>query len=854
MLIKDSVESSFIKREENYLKNGIKKYLQPLMYELDIPYLKATNVIALWMPSAWKEITLALFFDSKKKWKLSDLLKDLCRKYPFILTYYLDDASYKGKEPFLFFDQTKFSDEMLEEVSLELASLLKEYNQEYGWGIDNQILNSFYLNNHYDQVSLYEILMKDYKYAVYSGYFISNLCKNRFNAEVDLYYSEYEMDEKTGKKKRIQVPYKKTVNLNFQHSSNGGKAHEANSQVINLGAGYFSYVLEMNLLVTPMETDRVFMNLKPSIRQWITLDGITEYKFMKEQPSIFFGERKQENGKSYLVHTSFARVKNEESNEPKYKLPKVLNDFLNRYQISFRDVLHNTKKYVSTQEIFIGIPFKQSTASWWENYRSFDLTGNGITVEEGRMFYREVCTQLDGLKIVDSLLDISNRSSRILKKEKTEILLFSHMVIPNHIDELNINVFAAEEKFFQEFVEHFLSRVKEKNGALVFLNIQSGARVMVSFFNKRIGFNFWYKEIKKSHLLMDDHKTKLKEVYEEIDSLLIKNQVNLNLFFIPDYQNHKEDSKRDPIEMVRHGFRQLGQSVQFINYRYLEQQAKIYFPNREIEKPKNKLHRFRSAFLDSLSKIGIHQQVEIKWEEEFVQIGLDLIKLDNKREYYCMTKQENEDVFIKVIGQTRWYKYSDYPVFWEDMLQSPLPKEDRQQWVIDGLSAELRKEHRHVLLTISAGIRQKVPCLRNDQISPNIPFSKLGNVTLIRTCDWKEVPDYYTRRIRNDKWENSQAEGLFQFNNYISYSLADRGDQFFSQLGKSRIDEEDKEYYKKKKLIELLIFKSNETKLSNQEILQYIHTTRKQNISFNSYTNEPQILYYIKQIVDEYKK
>lgn len=839
-------------QEENYLKQGIKKYLQPLVFEMDLSFLKTTNVIALKMPQEWKEMTLILFADSQKKYKLSDVLKDLCRKYPFIFSYFLDDASYKGIEPFLFFDKNKFNDSVLKEVSLELASLLKEYNREFNWGLEHRLLNEFYLNKNYIEISLYDILEKNYKYAVYSGYFISTLCESSINSELELFFNEDSVNKTTGKKKKVRVHYNKKVHLTFQHSSNGGKSHEAISQEINIGPGYFSYVIEMDLVEAPMEEEKLYMNLKPSIRQWITLNDTTEYKYTKENPSVYIGIRKP-GEKPFLMHTSFSRVKNKESKEATYKLPKVLNDFLNRYQISFQEVLHNTKKYVSNQEIFIGIPYKQSTASWWENYRSFELSGHGITAEERRMFYNEVGQRLNGLKMIEGCLDITKHSINILKKETGEHIRFSNMVVPSHIDEIHVNIFAPEEKYFHDFVECFLSKVKEeKEGISIFSEVESGSRVTISFYNKDILLTFWYKEIKKSHLLIDEKESKIREVYNEIDSfLLMKNKVNLNLFFIPDYHNHRNDKKRDPFKMIRIAFRQLGQSVQFINYRYQEINEN-YFSSNDMNKPNNKLHRFRSAFLDGLSKTGIHQQLKINWEEDFVQIGINMIKLD-KKEYFCLTRQDKENVLIKVIGQKKWYRYSEHPIFWEDMLLSPQPKEDRQQWIIDGLAAEIRKEKKHVILIISADVRQKVPCLKNNQITLDNPFMKLGNVTVVRANYWKEIPDYYTRGIKENQWSNTQVEGLFQFNDFQFYSLAGRGAQIRSQLGKSRLVEEKTNYYRQKNLIELLIFKSKATNLPTEDILRFVHNTRKQNISFDSYTNEPQILYYIEQIVNDYK-
>lgn len=851
MLTSDYSVNTLIKSEESYLNKGIKKYLQPLMYELDVEFLKSTTIIALKMPLEWRELTVQLFSDQKKKWKLSDVLKDICRKHPFIYTYFLEDASYKGNEPFLFFDKEQFNDINLKEVSLSLASILKEYNREFGWGLDNQLIKEIFLNKNYQEITLYDILSKSYKYAVYSGYFISKLCENSIEAELELYYHEYELNEEKGKKEKIvpSIKYKMSPTLTFRQSSNGGKLHEAISQEFELGAGYFSYVLEMNLLVTPLGKDKIYMNLKPSIRQWITLDGTTDYKYTKENPSVYIGLRNQA-GKSYLVHTNFTKMNKDFS---EYKLPKVFNDILTRYNISFRDLLDNTKKYVSNNELFIGIPYKQSTASWWSNNKSFDLTGNGITVEESRMFYRKVEASLSGLKIIDGNLDISNSSSKIASKGTSEKIYFSNMNVPSHINQITINVFAAEKKHFNDFIECFLDKIVDRtNGVPVFLGVNSGSKVNVEFFDKVVEMSFLFKEINRSHILIEDRNAKIAEVAHEIDSLLDKDKLNINLFFIPDYQNHKDDKKRDPKGIVRQAFRQLGQRVQFINYRYLEMIKGVYYPNREIDKPNNKLHRFRSAFLDALSKIGIHQHVETKWKEEFVQIGLDIIKL-NKKEYYCLTKQVNENVFIKAIGQPHWYLYSDHPIFWEDMLRLPNPKEDNQQWVIDGLAAEIRKEKKHVLLTISAGVRQKVPVLQNGGISNENPFMRMGNVTLIRTCHWIEVPDYYTRGYKKNEWVNTQVEGLFKFSENIIYSLANRGDQIKSQLGKSRIDEEEKTFFKKKNLIELLLIKSQQTNLSNEEILQFVHTTRKQNVSYNSYTNEPQILYYIEQIVNDYK-
>ncbi|MFS0777086.1 hypothetical protein ABC255_13935 [Neobacillus sp. 3P2-tot-E-2] len=467
-------------------------------------------------------------------------------------------------------------------------------------------------------------------------------------------------------------------------------------------------------------------------------------------------------------------------------------------------------------------------------------------------FYREVASRLKGLKKVDGLMDISQKSSKLDKKGKSENIIFSNMTVPSHINHLTINVFAAAQQHFNDFVGCFLDKVvDQKNGVLVFPSIKSNTKVKIHFFNKEVELRFVFKELKKSHLLYSDKNSKISEVTQEINSLLNDKIQNINLFFIPDYQNHRDDKKRDPKQLIHIALRQLHQQVQFINYRYLEKIFGVYHPNREIDKPANKLHRFRSAFLDGLSKTGIHQHIETKWEEDVVQIGLDIIKLD-KNEIYCLTKQENENVFIKAIGQTRWYLYSDYPTFWEDLLELPYPKNDRQQWGIDGLAAEICKEKKHVLLTISASVRQKVPFLQNGEISSGNPFMKMGNVTLIRTDHWS-VPDYYTRGIKNNEWANTQVDGLFSFNDYIVFSLASRGDQIKSQLGKSRLDEEEQTFFKKKNLIEFLIFKSNQTKLSNEEILQFIHTTRKQNVSYDSYTNEPQILYYIEQIVNDYK-
>ncbi|MGD6805202.1 RNaseH domain-containing protein [Rossellomorea aquimaris] len=828
---------------------GIKKYLQPLTYKISPEYLKSCEVNALYMPDKWAELTKEIFYKKYGKWQLTDILDLLLQKHPYIFHYSLSQSSYIGDTPFLYIATEYYTEEVLDSVAMDLLTLLKESNRSFNWGIDNPILNSFVLDPKMEQKTLYEIVSSGMgTFQIISGYFTHKLCKKPVTLALELYHT----DHSSGERKKVEESFNST--LNYAHTKTNSK-HEAVSNIVEVAGGYCSFVFSLSFVEFAGQ-EGWYLNLKTNVRQWIVSPLPTKYNSFTKEASVYVGSFSKENKGNVLMHTSLKASKS--SNDPSYVIPLIHQEALKKLNITIEGVLDNTRNYVENgkmpDRLFIGIPYSYSNASWWEGHRSFLRTGNGVALEEDRNFYYRITEVLDGLETIPGIRDVESSKFKVKAKQTSKKIPFSHMTVPKNINQLTINIFSADSTHYEDIRDILFNEVQDEKlpeGYEKF-PFRNKEEAVIQFENKKVPVVLKSRGISNAHrLYSDDYEKKVQSVYEEIAGDLDINCVNL--FFLPDYQKLTSQTKQDPYRAIREAFARHGQHVQFINYRFGES-SKHYHPNRNIDKESNKLQRYRHAFLDCLSKQGITQTFTSPLEDSVLELGVMEEKLFNKRVLF-MTRHQGERIQIKIAGFTPWVSY-DKAAGLFDSLQFSKRKTPRidESFVLENIMNEVNAFDGEVLLYLPAKLRKKISWLGNKRFSKEQnPLSNIPKINLIRYNNWEDVPSYFTRgyKDKEEKWSNTQPKGLFPLNPTSFLSLADRGDQIRYQLGKSRLTAEEEENYRRKRLVEFAIL--NGEKYTAEELANYAHGSRRQNISFNSFTNLPQILFWIQQLVGDFK-
>lgn len=789
------------------------------------------------------------------------MLESIVMKYPSIFGFYLDESSYYGHEPFLFLDKDAYESDptLLDNISIEIVKLFKESNKRHNWGLEIAVINSFVLEPNLVSLNLLEIMNKNYKIAVINGYFTSKLCTKPLKLSLELF--KYKLEPA-----REKVYQEINPELYFSHACNGGAEHEAISSPIEIDGGYCSFVLSLNFYDPIPGDDRYYINLNTSVRQWISAEVPLNYKNYKSGVSLFIGYFNRRSS-SKLIRTKLNRTNRGDNSQFDYGIPTVHKDTLDNYGIEIRNVLDNTVKYIRNgqkqDQLFVGIPYSNANKSWWENHYHFKLTGNGVTLEEERNFYEKIGNALDGIKLIEGYTLAEKSKYSALKKEKTKKVLFSNMIIPDGLECLTVNVFTSEEKQMQEFRSIFLDVIEDKGGEVLF-PLSGGNDCRVRFQNKSIGVKVNEIQVEAAHRLYEkSEEEKLKDVIKEISPYVKKYPNEMNLFFIPAYQSYKAYKEKDPIRIIRKAFLQLDSHVQFINYR-IDDGSKDSAKIKNMDTETNKLHRFRNAFLDSMSKQGIVQGMKnfkvvgkmgTMVATNIVELGV-LPRKIGKKEFLFMTKSVSGKVYIKAAGVSDWYVYSDVAKFFNKLTDVTTKTEKIDEVLIMGqLLSELKTIKMPIILYISANLRMQVEWLRNKNytLENNPLIYKFKDLSIIRINNWSDIPSYFTRKIKEGEWVNSQESGVFQGSETIFFSLGERGDQIYGQLGKSRFDLEKEQDFKKKKVIELAILNNN-PQLQNSDLANLAHQRRRANISYDSYTNFPQPLYWIEQIVEDYEK
>ncbi|WP_404445914.1 hypothetical protein LG307_20335 [Sutcliffiella horikoshii] len=834
--------------EEELISIGKKKYLQPMTYKISPDHLKQCEVIALYMPDKWTELTRDVFY--KKKWQLMGIMKLMLEKHPYIFHYSLTSSSYVGEKPFLYIAKEYYSVNVMDSVAMDLMILLKDSNRRYQWGIDNSVLHSFLLDPKMEKKSLYEIVTSDMgSFQIISGYFTHQLCKKPITLALELYYYDYS----TGEREQKEEQFNGT--LQFSHSVTNSK-HEAISNIVEVAGGYSSLVFTLGF-VEFVGQEGWYINLKTSVRQWIVSPEPTKYKNLKEQASVYIGSLfKDETKENVLIHTTL-KAKQSEDNQFFYEMPTIHEDVLKNHHITIIDILNNTRHYVENgnvkDKLFIGVPYSYANASWWEGYRSFQLTGNGIALEEDRNFYYELSRVLKGLEVIPGIMDVSSKKFKVKEKETSKKIPFSQMTIPNNINLLTINIFSADPSHYEDIKKILFHEIYDNNlpAGVEKFPFRNAEETNIQFQNKILPVFIKYKSIKNAHqLYAEDFEKKVQDVYEEVANDLQQDSC-INLFFLPDYQKLTKPGKLDPYQAIRQAFGRHGHHVQFINYRFGDP-SKTYHPDRNLDNPNNKLQRYRHAFLDCLSKQGITQSFVTPVEESILEIGIMEERVFGRNVLF-MTKQQDNQISIKIAGITQWILYDKAAGLFDTLkyFKRSVPKIE-ESFILENIMREVSSFEGEVLLYLPANLRMKISWLKNTKFSSATnPIAHLSNVHIIRYNNWDDVPSYFTRAYKNQKWSNSQPKGLFALNQTSFLSLADRGDQIRSQLGKSRFTAEEEINYKRKRLVEFSII--NGKRFTREELANYAHESRRRNISYDSFTNLPQTLYWIQQLVEDFK-
>jgi hypothetical protein len=826
---------------------GVKKYLQPLTYKISPEYLKSCEVTAIYMPDKWADLTKGIFYKKYDKWQLTGLLDLLLQKHPYIFHYSLTQSSYIGDIPFLYIAKEYCKVDVLDSIAMDLLMMMKESNRRFNWGIDNSVLNSFILEPKMEQKTLYEIVTSNTgSYQIISGYFTHLLCKKPLSLALKLYHT----DNSSGEKKRVEEGF--NGSLHFSHTKTNSK-HEAVSNIVEVAGGYCSFIFSLGFVEFAGQ-DGWYLNLKTSVRQWIVSPTPTKYKSFTKEASVYVGSFSKKLTGNCLMHTSIKARKSGE--DYSYEMPTIHEEALKKFNITIQDILGSTRNFVENgkrpERLFIGIPYSNSNASWWEGHRSFQLTGNGVALEEDRNFYYMITEVLEGLEITPGIRDISSSKFSVKAKQTSKKVPFSHMTVPEEINKFTINIFSADSTHYDDirnilFNEIFDEKIPEENEIFPFRNKEE---TEIRFHNKKVPVVLKYRNISNAHrLYADDFEQKVQDVFEEIAGDLDNHCINL--FFLPDYQKLSSPTKHDPYRAIREAFARHGQHVQFINYR-LGEASKHYRPSWNIDKTSNKLQRYRHAFLDCLSKQGVTQTFASPFEDNVLELGVMEENLFNKRVLF-MTKHQGGQFLIKIAGFTPWVPYDKAAGLFDSLKFSKrkAPKID-ESFVLETAMEEIAGCDDEILLFLPASLRMKISWLGNKRFSKEInPLSRLSNVNIIRFNNWEDVPSYFTRAYKEEKWSNTQPKGLFPLNTTSFLSLADRGDQIRSQLGKSRFTAEEEENYRRKRLVEFAILKGE--KYTAEELANYAHESRRQNISFNSFTNLPQILFWIQQLVGDFK-
>ncbi|MBH0173642.1 DUF3893 domain-containing protein [Fictibacillus sp. 23RED33] len=851
------VENIVIRDFESQLSDEkVTNYLQPLRYEIDSEYLKEAKVIALYMPIQWIDMTRKIVFQDHKKWQIRVLLENLVMEYPNIYGFYLDEQSYFGNEPFLFLDKEEFNSnpDFLHEISLSIVKLFKEYNLIHNWGWDSSVISSFYFNPRIETISLSEVIPKKYKMAVLNGYFTSKLCINPLTVSLELFKQE-ENSEGNGKERVWKVINEE---LYFSHACGGGSDHEAISLPFEIEGGYCSFVLAFNYYEPVDEQGKYYINLNTSVRQWVTAPVSLDYKKYKSSLSLYIGKFIKD-GASNLICTSISYIRKNQKNEYEYKVPGVHQEFLHRHAIGIREVLDDVQNGKSIDELFVGIPVANSTKTWWVNHYKMNLTGNGVTIEEDRQFYEKIGGLIEGLRYVKGFKPVTSKQFSILAKDTSKKILFSNMIVPEKVKVITLNVFTAEECHMSDFRKILLNEIQDKGGEVLF-PFKDMEDCHVKFHNGVVKIKLNKVLLKTAHQLYEtSDNEKLTDIINEVSSFINQATYELNLFFIPAYQKLRETLMgTDPKNIIRKAFLRLNSHVQFINYQPSKENEYL----KKLDEDKSKLHRFRNALLDSMSKLGIEQglknfNVQSKEDalliKDTVELGI-LPKKVGKKEFLFFTKCEHGNIFIKAAGVTDWFAYTEISKLFNKLtdvsVRSPWADET---FIMNHLVTEISEIQKSAILYFTANLRGRLPWLRNSNFGKlgNPLLLKFDNISIIRVNDWDDVPGYFTRKIKENKWINSQQSGLFQGSETVYFSLANRGDQIFGQLGKSRFDIENAQNFKKKRLVELAII-SNNSKFSLTELANLVHNRRRVNISYDSFTNYPQPLFWVEQIVKDY--
>ncbi|WHX40373.1 RNaseH domain-containing protein [Mesobacillus sp. AQ2] len=844
--------------EDRLQNEGIKDYLQPLRYKIDKNHLEQAVVVAFYMPDKWKEMTRAIYFRNHRKNPIRDLIKDIEMEYPEIYTCYLAEPSYYGDEPFLFINKEEYDSKpaMLKDISLSFVKLLKEYNRLHKWYLDLSVVNSFVIDPVVKVMHLSEVIHKPYKMAILNGYFTSQLCKVPLNVTLEVY--KYIGEEKLKTFDVIEEV------LYFSHASGGGLEHSAVSRPIEIDGGYCSFVLSFSLYEPISNDDHLYLQLKTSVRQWISYSEPTDYKSFKNNVSLYMGNFKKDGGSSIISTTLRAKQGSDEGID--YVIPSVHKERMEDFGTSIRDVLDSTVTYIQNgmkeDGLFIGFPVANATISWWVNHWKFKMTGNGVTLEEERNFYERAAEVVEGIEPVDGHRIISSKGAKVLGKGKSKQVHFSKMLLPAMLknQEVSLNVFVPDEKYIESFKEEFLALVEDQQDKEIIYPLRDGNAFRIKFLNGYMTIRYNAILMKSAFKIYEGAKEeKIAEVQSEVTQYLSDDIIEMNIFFIPDYHKHPEYKKKDPLKLIRKAFLQLGKHVQFINYPVKENiQAKTLAKS-------NINHPYRNAFLDALSKLGVEQaitkynapsKVGETLADKIIEIGVIQDYLD-KKSFLFLTKYDGDNTYIKAAGVTDWYAYHEVAKLFKKLCDSKTRGSYVDEtFIMDHVTQELFGIEKPVVLYISANLRQKLSWLsnKNFKVDKNPLISQLPNISIIRVNTWSDVPDYYTRKFkRHGSWENSQVSGIFQDSENIYYSLAGRGDQIYGQLGKTRIGSEQKEEYKKKRLVELVILNANPN-ISEVELANLAHQRRRVNISYDSYTNYPQALYWLEQMMGDYGK
>lgn len=836
---------------EDELKTRVKKkYLQPMTYKISPDFLKECEVIALYMPDKWTALTRDIFYDNKKKWGLKGIMKVLLEKHPYIFHYSLTPSAYIGETPFLYIAQEYYSDMVLESIAMDLMTFLKDSNRRYKWGIDNSVLHSFVIDPKMEKKSLYEIVTSNMgSFQIISGFFTHQLCKTPITLALELYYYE----KSSGEKRKKEEQFNGT--LQFSHTITNS-THEAISNIVEVAGGYSSFVFTFGF-VEFVGQEGWYINLKTSVRQWIVSPGPTIYKNLRETASVYIGSLfKDETKENILMHTTL-KAKQSEPNQFSYEMPMIHEDVLKKHNITIKDVLDNTRRYVENgnvkDKLFIGIPYSNANASWWEGFRSFQLTGNGIALEEDRNFYYELSRVLKGLDVIPGILDVSSKEFKVKEKATSKKILFSHMTVPNNINHLTINIFSADPSHYEDIKNILFHEIHDSNlpEGVERFPFRNAEQTNIHFQNKTLPVNLTYQGIKNAHQLFSgDFEQKVQDVYEEVACVLQQDSC-INLFFLPDYQKLTKPGKQDPYKAIREAFGRHGQHVQFINYRFGDRSIN-YHPDRKIDDPNNKLQRYRHAFLDCLSKQGVMQTFITPIEDSILELGIMEEKIHGRNVLF-MTRQQDNRIWIKIAGITQWVQYDKAAGLFDTLkyFKRSVPQIE-ESFILENVMKEVKPFEGEVLLYLPANLRMKISWLTNTKFSmATNPLTHIPNVHLIRYNNWDDVPSYFTRAYKSEKWANSQPKGLFALNQTSFLSLANRGDQIRAQLGKSRFTAEEEINYKRKRLVEFSVL--NGGRFTAEELANYAHESRQRNISYDSFTNLPQILYWTQQLVEDFK-